>query len=252
MDNYELVLKLVVFSYNDLCNEVGNDNTAQSIIKRLLAKKLIKRVKYNLYCVCDINTKNVIADPYIIASKINENSYISYHSALDYYGTRNQVFYTINVSNEKGFKNFEFEGYEYLSVKSKYNFGVVNNELMKIKVTDRERTFIDCIDKTNLAGGHEEMISCIELLGKLDEKNLLNYLEKYNSRKLYAKVGYILELLNYIFGVSNQAIAKIKEKANNQIYYFDKDTKRVENKFIKEWNLIVPISLTFPKEGRLF
>ena len=117
MKNYEKILELKVFNLQDVCELTDNINTAKSLIRTLLSLNYIKRVKHNLYAVCNIEFKSVIADQYMIASKIKDDSYISYHSAFDYYGVKNQMFYTVYVSSKKRFGNFEFDGYDYSFVK---------------------------------------------------------------------------------------------------------------------------------------
>ena len=238
MKNYEKVLGLKVFNLQDIYEITGNINTAKSVIRNLLLFEYIKRVKHNLYVVCNIGTKLTIADQYMIASKVREDSYISFHSALDYYGVKNQVFYVVYVSGKKKFENFEFEGYEYTFVNSKYDFGIM--EEGKVRVTDKERTVIDCIDRPELAGGSEELFLSLELIGKLNGEKILEYLKKYNSQKLYAKVGFMLENMNNVFCVETGVIEECRKNINKGTYYFDSDTKRNGNKFIGEWNLIVP------------
>lgn len=238
MNNYEKVLGLKVFNFKDLCNLIGNENSAKSLLKNMLQKNYVKKIKYNLYAVCDLEYKNAIPSPYMIGSKIKEDSCISYHSAFEYYGAKNQVFYLIYVSSKKNFEEFEFEGYTYTYINNKYDFGIINDG--KIRVTDKERTVIDCIDKTEFAGGHEELILCLELMRKLDGNKILKYLSKYNSKKLYAKVGFMLELLKSVFGMEEEVIKECKRKSENLKYYFDNETKTAKNKYIKDWNLIVP------------
>lgn len=178
--------------------------TAKSLIRNLLLFNYIKRIKHNLYAVCNIEFRSVIADQYMIASKIKDDSYISYHSAFDYYGVKNQMFYVVYTSSKKRFENFEFDGYDYTFVKSRYDFGIIQKG--KVRVTDKERTVIDCIDKTELAGGDEELFLCLELMGKLNGDIILEYLKQYNSQKLYAKVGFMLEILNDGFGVDEKVM----------------------------------------------
>ena len=79
MKNYERILELKVFTLQDICMLTKNMNTAKSLVRNLLINNYIKRVKHNLYVVCDIEFKSVIADQYMIASKIKDDSYISYH-----------------------------------------------------------------------------------------------------------------------------------------------------------------------------
>lgn len=238
MKNYERILESKVFSLQDVCKLTGNINTAKSLIRNLYQSGYIKRVKHNLYAVCNIEYKSVIADQYMIASKIKDDAYISYHSAFDYYGVKNQMFYVVYVSSKKRFPNFEFDGYDYTFVNSKYDFGII--EKGKVRITDKERTVIDCINRTDLAGGDEELFLCLELMGKLDGEKILEYLKQYNSQKLYAKVGFMLEILNDGFGVDEKIIEECRKNINGGTYYFDDETKRNKNKYVSKWNLVVP------------
>ncbi len=247
MRRYERILTLKVFNVEDVYKLTGNMNTAKSMIRNLLLFGYIKRVKHNLYVVCNIEFKNTIPDQYMIASKIKNDAYISYHSALEYYGVKNQVFYEVYVSTEKRFTNFEFEGISYKYINSKYNFGIVQDD--KVRITDKERTFIDCIDKTELAGGNEELIMCLELFGKLDGNKILEYLAKYNSNKLYNKVGFFLELYKENYGVEQSVIEECRKDSENKKLYFNEETKRMKSKYIKEWNLVVPKIFTNKGEG---
>lgn len=239
MKRYQKILNLKVFNVNDVNELTKNVDTTKSLIRNLLLKGYIKRVKHNLYVICDVISKNTIPDQYMIASRIKDDAYVSYHSALEYYGVKNQVFYEVYVSTSKRFTNFEFEGISYKYVNSVHNFGInqVNNA---IRITDKERTFIDCINRSDLAGGNEELIMCLELLGKLDGEKVLEYLKKYNSNKLYIKVGFFLELYREHYGIEKEIIEKCRNKCKEKKLFFNEETKRMESKYIKEWNLTVP------------
>ena len=109
MKRYQKILTLKVFNVDDVYKLTENMNTAKSIIRNLLLFGYIKRVKHNLYVVCNIQFKNTIPDQYMIASKIKEDAYISYHSALEYYGVKNQVFYEVYVSGDEHFSCIGYE-----------------------------------------------------------------------------------------------------------------------------------------------
>lgn len=238
MKNYKEVLKLKVFNLQDITNLTQNVNTAKSIVQRMLKKGYIKKIKYNLYVVCDLEYGQVIPDQYMISSKIQKDSFVSYHSAFDFYGVKNQVFYVVYVSSKAKFENFDFDGFSYEFIKNKYDFGIV--EERGVRITDKERTVLDNINRTDLAGGNEELIMCLELMTRLDNNKLIKYLKYYNSKKLYAKAGFVLERFKDSLGIEEKTIQECKKNISNTHYYFDDETKRIDNKFISDWNLIVP------------
>ena len=238
MKNYKEILSLKVFNIQDVNNLTHNINSSKSIIQRMLKNKYIQRVKHNLYAVCDLEYKNVIADQYMISSKIQNDSFVSYHSAFDYYGVKNQVFYIVYVSSKKKFENFDFDGYSYEFIKNKYDFGIIQKG--SVRITDKERTVLDNINRTDLAGGNEELIMCLELMGRLDNNKIMEYLKYYNSKKLYAKVGFVLETFKESLGIEEETINECHKNICNTHYYFDDETKKLKNKYISKWNLIVP------------
>ena len=84
----------------------------------------------------------------------------------------------------------------------------------KVKVTDKERTFIDCIDKVELAGGNEELILCLELFGKLDGEKILKYLK--NAQK--GLKGNNVEEVQWWFGDIFEILCEQKEIIDPLIY----------------------------------
>lgn len=233
MSNYEKILYKKVFNFQDICAITGNENTAKSLIRAELQKKHIKKVQHNLYVVCDLETQLPLENPYLLGSKISKNSFISYRSALDYYAQLEEKFHIIYVSDKTRFQEFEFNNYSYKFVNNK-TFGIVN--INGIKITDKEKTFVDCINKLELAGGGEHLVTTLELIGKLDGTKILKYLTYYNSKKLYAKVGFMLEWLNFVFDVQKKVIDECYTKCGNIKYYFQKNQK---GRLIKKWNLII-------------
>jgi len=190
MSNYEKILYKKVFNFQDICEMTENENTAKSLIRAELQKNHIKKIQHNLYVVCDLETGTPLGNPYLLGSKISKNSFISYRSALDYYAKLEDIYHNIYVSNNKKFQEFEFNNYSYKFVNSK-PFGITN--INGLKITDKEKTFIDCVNKPELAGGGEYLVETLEKIGELDGIKITKYLTYFNSKKLYAKVGFMLQ-----------------------------------------------------------
>lgn len=240
MSNYEKILYKKVFNFQDICEMTGNINTAKSLIRAELQKKHIKKIQHNLYVVCDLETRAPLGNPYILGSKISKDSFISYRSALDYYANLKETFHIINVSSKRKFKEFQFNNYSYKFFNNK-DFGITN--INNVRITDKEKTFIDCVNKSDLAGGGDHLVMTLELIGKLDGTKILKYLKQFNSKKLYAKVGFMLEWLNYVFDVSEKVIDECYTKCGYIKYYFDKESQDGNSRLVKKWNLLVSMAI---------
>lgn len=151
MKHYEKLIELGCFSRNDLIAITGSDAAANSLIHDYLKKGFIERVRRDLYTVISIETKQPIPTRYQIASRLFDDACVSHHSAFEYYGYANQVFYEIYVTTQNRFQSFEYDGVTYHRIASRYE---ASAELSgDVRVTGLERTVIDSINDFEKIGG---------------------------------------------------------------------------------------------------
>lgn len=242
---YFELAKLGVFSIADVEALTGNKNTAYSTVRRLMNKKLVQKIKNNLYTCLNIETKQPIASKYQIASAINETAYVSHHTAFEYYGNANQVYYDVYVSSNTRFNNFEFDGLTYKYVPSKLMEGVTEPRNTKgVRITDIERTITDSIKDFEKIGGLEELLACLNTLTFINEKKLLLYLNSYDIQALYQKTGYILKHYKNELKLSGNFFNECRNKVGKSIRYLSRDMGK-ENYFDSEWKLVVPRDLFY-------
>ena len=219
----------------------SNYDAVKSRLRSYENKGAIERIRRNYYGVKSSETKQLIANRYMIGSNINETAYISFHSAFEYHGMANQIFYRVYISSEKRFSGFEHDGIEYQWVSSKINPGVITAG--KVRVTDIERTVVDCIKDFEKCGGLEELLHCLSMITVADENKLLQYLTAYENQFLWQKAGYILshfakamKLTERFFSVCRGNIKKSKRYLYEGIRY--------ENPvYNAQWQLYVPMNL---------
>lgn len=250
MKTYEKLLRLGVFSINDVDDIYGNRNSATSAIRTLLKNGLVKSVKKNLYVCNDIENRAPVADKFKIGSSITEDAYISHHSALEFHGVGHQLFFEIYVSSGLVFKPFEFDEITYRHAVSKFDDGVETyNTNRGVRVTNLERTVIDCIKDLDKAGGIEELLQCLRSITFLDGEKVIQYLKLYNIQFLYQKAGFLLKnfqeelkLHDSFFNFCYENIVKSKR------YLTDKNEKNLV--YNAEWRLFVPENLMiFMEQG---
>ncbi len=242
MKHYEKLLKAGCFAWRDVCNIVGNPNTASNLIQNYLKKNYIKKVKRNLYVAINIADGMPVSNRFVIASHITKSAYVSHQSAFLYYGYTNQVSYDVYVSSSTKFNTFEFEGLKYIYVMSRINKGI-DKKADGVNVTDVERTVVDSIHDFEKIGGLEELLRSLAMIPYADEKKLLRYLESYNKQILYQKTGYILEHYKKDLGISEGFFKQCMLHFSKSVRYLyndiNKDTARYDNR----WQLYVPNDL---------
>jgi predicted transcriptional regulator of viral defense system len=231
-----------LFRLEDILAITDNVNTAKDLLLNYNKQGLVVQIRRNLYSVTDLATKATAATKYEIGSHISSSSYISYHSALEYHGIAHQVFHNLSISSNTRFNDFDFEDMHYVYCKSNIPVGIeIPSMDSLVRVTDLERTIIDCLDRLNRAGGLEEFIHCLSMVTYLNENKLLDYLAAYNKAFLYKKVGFVLQRFQVQLKLSPGFIAICKQKGAAHVKYLtdagESDT------FFKEWNIYAPKNL---------
>lgn len=243
MRGYTELAKMSVFSINDVEKLVWNKNTAYSLVNRLVKNGLAIKIRSRLYTCIEPQSNQPIASKYQIATAINESAYISHHTAFEYYGQANQVYYEVYVSSNSHFRDFEFNGFLYKFVQSKFSNGVISPKNTEgVRITDIERTVVDSIKDFDKIGGLEELLSCIEILTFLDSQKLLQYLYLYDLQVLYQKSGYILEHFKDSLKLPESFFEICKSKVGKSIRYLSSSIT-TDTAFNKEWKLVVPQNL---------
>jgi predicted transcriptional regulator of viral defense system len=239
---YEALLDMGLFTRNQLVRLVGNPDTAGSLIRNYLMHGYITRIRHDLYAVRSLETRQALPDRFAIASYINDTSFVSHHSAFEYYGLANQVFNEMSVSSLKLFKTFEFEGVKYIDIPTRYSFGVTKPSRM-IRVTDLERTIIDNIKDFSKHGGLEELLRCLALIPFTDEARLLSYLVQYDIQFLFQKTGYILSHFQKTMKLSDDFFLACKERVGKSVRYLYEGIPHESTVYNQEWQILTPLDL---------
>lgn len=248
MELYFELLKKPVFTMDDVNEYYGKIESARSAIKRLMAKGMVEKIRNNLYTCVSGETNAPLANRYQIASAITPTAYVSHHTAMEYYGANDQMYYDVYVSSKTEFKDFEFDGYTYHYVPCKCNEGIESVAYSGgVRVTDRERTVVDSIKEMDKIAGIEEVISNIECMPRLNEKRLLAYLECYQNKFLYQKAGFLLKEYQDKLSLSDEFFEICKEKKGLSKRYLINDCN--SGKYVDEWCLIVPANIFDLKNG---
>ncbi len=111
-----------------------------------------------------------------------------------------------------------------------------------VRVTDIERTLLDCFDRIDRAGGTEELLHCLEGVILLNEEKLTTYLATFNKAFLYQKTGYMLERIRKQAHISDAFIDLCHKKGTKSVKWLTNNDE--SDTFVNRWRLYVPQILT--------
>lgn len=237
MDLYKELAVMRCFTKGELIAITGSESAAEWQIRSHLEKGYIERVRRDLYAVISLETGQPIPNRFQIASHASHDAYVSYHSAFEYYGYANQVFYEVYVATGKRQQPFSYDGIDYVCVTSCGRIGVVEME-NGVRVTSLERTVIDSIANFEKIGGLEELLRCLLLIPFLAAEQLLEVLKLYGVGKLYQKTGYILESFQDDLALPDSFFKECEKHISGSKIYLTAESGGFV--FQRKWKLFAP------------
>jgi predicted transcriptional regulator of viral defense system len=197
------------------------------------------------------NAQNMPVDPFLLAFKLASDSVLAFHTALDALGYGHSVFNTHYCFSNRyrpplRFRRDHFRVVitpEKLQRKSQEHFGteMVERLGVKLNVTGKERTLVECLETPQNCGGFEEMYRSLEKIPFLQPDLLLAYLDLRERKNLYARVGFFLQQHRADLHVEESLLHRLAQSVPAQPVYWT--PQRKGGVLAKPWNLIVPESV---------
>lgn len=108
----------------------------------------------------------------------------------------------------------------------------------KVKVSDLERTIIDCLDNPKLCGGISELAKGLWVKrNEIDYTKLTKYVEKFGSKAVAKRLVFLLEL----YKIGDKAIDKLKKFVTPSFVLLDPSLP-AKGKYQSLWRLRLNIN----------
>jgi len=205
------------------------------VLKKLIRNEQLSRIEKGLYCVRNFR------NPYVIANALHKDSAIAYWSALNLHHLTEQipnVVFSQSGLQKKDKKVFNVR-YKFVMVKTEKVCGIMQmgfgNELFR--VTDVEKTLLDCFDLPQYSGGYEELIRAF-YEAKISSTKLLAYGKQMNNISVLKRLAFLSELFEMnTFRVFQTEVQKM---VNNRYTLLDPMGEDA-GEFISKWKIRVNI-----------
>ena len=235
-----------IFEINHAQRIVGkNYNATTDLLRDLVKRKIIVRLKAGKFLIIPQEMgsgENYLGNWYIAGKEIinSKKYYIAFYSAMNHWGMLTQPLIKIFIATPKRqiIPQEMIGKMIFVTVKEKSIWGIKEewiNTKEKIRISNIEKTIIDCLTFPQHCGGITEIAKGIWIVkDKLDYKILLNYVNRNNKNVVAKRLGYLLELLN--IGDSD-IIFELKKFVKDRYDLFDPtlSTKRMNK---NSWRLI--------------
>lgn len=215
-------------------------------VQPLVRAGRLERVRRGLYVTLSPIEDKLQVDKLLIASKIRPGYYLGYHTALEFHGcsySAHNTAYTC-VRPRSRFTPFTFHDQTFKPVfTDDLETGIEEREYRGhiIRVSGKERTFVECLDRVEHAGGWEEALKSLENLGGIDFKKVQRLAVQAHKQFLVRKTGFVLELLRerslFYEHLPEETLKGIEEEVEGAPTYL---IRGVAGPLHPRWRLYVP------------
>jgi predicted transcriptional regulator of viral defense system len=222
-----------------------NAATTSQIVHRLAADGRLRRIQKARYLVVPQghDPKNYTLEANLIASELIRPYYLSYWTALHYYGWTVQPSNTIFIASTKLKHPVKVSGVTFKFVKLKpsrfFGYKIQKANGHQIVVANPEKTIVDCLDQPRYCGEIVEAAKGIwSGRNELDFEKIRRYARRMGNGAIIKRLGFLMEIL----GVGSDAFReKLKSEKSSGYAALDTDGK-TNGTFNSAWNLIVNVS----------
>lgn len=232
----------------------GKRNTRKSLLTYYRNQGRIIPIRRGLYATVPLggDPESGPVDPYLVAAKMSVDAVLAYHTALEFHGKAYSVNTRLYYISEHKSLPLKFRNHEFRRVpvphlppeKGMEMYGVIGRKRsgVELRVTNLERTFVDVLDRPDLAGSWEEIWRSLELIEFFDLDQVVKYLLLLKNATTAAKVGFFLEQHRETLMVDDVHLNQLRTMVPRQPHYLDR-RRRKDCRLVKEWNLMIPAEI---------
>lgn len=170
------------------------------LIGRLKATGLVAEAEKGKFLLLGLEPERVLSNPLFIASHVGSPAYVSYWSALHYYGLTDQVPLITFVATTRKRRPLDFRGLRmrFVAIKPSKFFGYHRELLgeLPVLIADEAKAIVDSLDQPRCAGGVGEVARALRrALGTVATPTLVEYANRMENRALGSRLGYLLATL---------------------------------------------------------
>lgn len=231
-----------------------NPLTIRNKLNQHIQRKHIVRIRRELFAAIPYGAEadTYPINPFLVAGFLTPDAVIAYHTALAFYGLNYSSSYRFIYLTEHQAKPLSFRREIYqatlfpkaLLAKGENNAYVVNNDIqgMTVRVTSKERTLVDLMDRPNLGGGWEEIWRSLDLISRFKIDDIIHYALLLDNATTIAKVGFYLEQRQQELKVTLDQLEQLQAHRPVSPHYLVVDRKE-KSQYIARWNLMAPLSI---------
>lgn len=257
MDTPRFLQSHPVFTLDEAHRALHPPGGKKATLERLKyhqSKGRLKLIAREVYATTppDLAPERFQPDAFLVAAALRSDALFSHHSALELLGAAHSEWRLVTACTRSRRAPVRFDGQEVrfldhppgLRRAGREDLGTreVARRNRTLRTTGPERTLVDGFRQPHLAGGVDELVESAAGFAVLDLDLLQELLELYDTKNLWAAVGWFLERYRHTFYVDDDILVRFEQRRPRSPQYFLRSERG--GTLISRWNLIVPDSFT--------
>ncbi|MFM7584352.1 MAG: type IV toxin-antitoxin system AbiEi family antitoxin, partial [Caldilinea sp.] len=208
---------------------------ASKLLAGMARKGALYRVGRGRYVVIPSDVlygrQTFVADPFQVVDELLQREgvteyYVAYQSAALVYGAADQLPQALLVAlpGQRRPMALGRAAIIFVQVQRAKFFGSqeIRYHDAPLRISDREKTLLDCLDRFDLSGGMYEVVHTIAaLLPEVDPARLLAYAPAMQNQALVQRLGYVLETLATQQPVPTMLLDGLAGRVGRDVYSLD-------------------------------
>jgi predicted transcriptional regulator of viral defense system len=245
-----------LFTLGELRQSYGKKAHSRSILNMLHRLKHQGRVRQLTKGVYRGALAAVPLNRYRVPAALRNDASLALHSALEWHGVANQVFQTVYYFSARARNDLVFDNVTYRRTAPPVVLRRAHKERFQTQetsegfvVTNRERSFVDCLLYLDYSGGVEELDKSLAMFPSFDFDAALEYLKLLRKPWLYSRLGFLLDRHADKLFFRDAARVQFLRHLPLGVAYLG--NKRPGNRWVPTWKVMVPETLAPSVEGRI-
>jgi len=225
---------LDIFVKEDLLKGSGlTQKQIEIALRNFINRDFIRIIEKGKYCKYDFMDENVIGN------FLAKDGGIAYWSAMNYHGLTEQIPNVIFVqtSRKKLDKSIFGVRYKFIQVKKTKLTGYKTEGYgnHRFKITDVEKTIVDCFDLPQHSGGYAEIIKAFAH-ANMSARKMVAYCKAINNVAVVKRLAYLTELLQK---PGMEYFVKYALSVRNEKYNLFEHNGEKKGMTNKKWRLVM-------------
>lgn len=188
---------------------VGN---ASKLLSDLRTRHWVVQLAAGKYLLLSLEsglTDLFLGNELVVGSKLVSPYYLSYWTAIHYYGWTEQVPRTVFIATTRKRNPLVFSGHKYqfikLADKKFFGYQPVWIDANRVEMASPEKLLVDCLDLPRYAGGIKEVAKIIVHGGtQVDWDKVIEYALRQGNGAVVKRLGFLLSVLNEQVGTQKE------------------------------------------------